>query len=58
MSASPARMVSHRARTDSDGYLSRDKVVEASVRQNDIVGYCRILCYTWCYVENDKVFVG
>lgn len=39
ISASPARKGSHRARADSDGYLSRDKVVEAIVRQNDIVGF-------------------
>lgn len=32
------------ARTDSDGYLSRDKVVEAIVRQNDIVGLFVMRC--------------
>lgn len=39
ISASPARMGSHRARADSDRYLSCDKVVEAIVRQNDIAGF-------------------
>ena len=44
ISASPARTGSHRARADSDGYLSRDKVVEAIVRQNDIVGLFVMRC--------------
>lgn len=39
ISASPARTGSHRACDDSDGYLSRDKVVEAIVRRNDLVGF-------------------
>ena len=39
ISASPSRTDSHRARADSDGYLSRDKVVKAIVRRNDLVGF-------------------